>query len=182
MNIKISKALFESAQLCRARNDVRGHLCGIAILPDLRIAATNGHVLFVGDKVECSNPIRETVILDVQKSPTQRYDHVVINTKTLGATFRDKSNNSVCLSLVEVVSGAYPDVDKVLSSFKKTPTDSIGFNSSYLLIIGKIGKLFNPRWMSANILLSGKEGVTITEFSSNERINGKLIIMPMRLD
>lgn len=179
MNIKISKALFESAQLCRARNDVRNYLCGVAILPDLRIAATNGHVLFVGDKVDCSNPIRETVILDVQKSPTQRYDHVVINTKTLVATFRDKLNSSVGLSLVKVVKGSFPEFDQLFTDIKPTGCNRIGFSGEYLSLAGKISNLFGGSGFSFTLhgwdkAASGK----ITDYTSN----GKFVVMPMRIE
>ena len=182
MNIKITKAVFESAQMARAKNDVRNYLNAIAILPDLRVAGTNGHVLFVGEKAYCSNPIKSPVLLDVQKSPTQRYHHVVINTKSGLATFRTEKNESVAVSLVKVVGGNYPDIDKVLSHFKKQNTFEIGFNAEYLTLIGKIGKLFNPKVPAVKVLLSGNSGVTITEFSNHYGNEGKLVVMPMRID
>ena len=183
MNIKITKAVFESAQMSRARNDVRPYLNAIAILPDLRVAGTNGHVLFVGEKAYCSNPIKSPVLIDVQKSPTQRYHHVVINTKTGLATFRTDKNENMAVSLVKVVDGKYPDVDKFLSQFKSQSTSEIGFYSGYLSMIGKVSKLFNPKWRSVKVLLSGNAGMTISEFSSiDDDSKGKLVVMPMRID
>lgn len=182
MNIKITKAVFESAQMARAKNDVRTYLNAIAILPDLRVAGTNGHVIFLGEKAQSSNPIKSSVLLDVQKSPTQRYHHVVINTKSGLATFRTEKNESVAVSLVKIVDGKYPDIDKLLSQFKSQSTFEIGFNAGYLSMIGKLGKLFNPKWASVKVLLSGNAGMTISEFSNTSGDYGKFVVMPMRVD
>lgn len=71
MKLKISKLLLEGALMFQAKNDVRYYLNGICFMPDGRVAATDGHRLFVGGSHD--NAIEENIIVAVAKSPVKSY-------------------------------------------------------------------------------------------------------------
>lgn len=182
MNIKMPKCIFESAQICRAKNDVRYYLNGICVLPDMRVAATNGHVMLVGGKASVSSPLRSAVILDVQKAPTKNYDHVIINTKTLVATFRSEHDITQGVSLVKLVDGNFPEVDRVINMHKPQSCDKVGFNGNYLSVVGKISALFNKKYPSVTLEISGSTGPAKAIFTNPYGDAGIFIVMPMRID
>ncbi len=176
MKITVKKCVLESAQLIRAKNDIRYYLNGIYFTKSGDVVSTDGHRLFVSKMEE---KIKSSVIVNVGKSPSKNYDHAEIDTvKGLVRFYKDGIN--VGVALCSVVDGRYPDYERIIPK-ELISVDKIGFNASYLSDVGKVVKLFNPKFESVLFSFSGVNSASIANFSSAEGISGKIIVMPMRI-
>lgn len=180
MNIKVPFSILEAAQLCRAKKDVRIHICGIAFLPDGRVAVTNGHYLFSGEKFESTKPLKETLIFDIQKSPVRKYHYAVINDVTNVITFHDEADTQIGIATVKPIDGKLPDIDRIINIEEK-PCSAIGFNAKYLAMLPKVTKSFNNKFDSVKLTFSGSEGAAKAEFNNHHDEKGIFVVMPMRL-
>lgn len=180
MKIKVSFAVLESAQLCKAKNDTRKYICGVAFMKGGRVSATNGHILFSCDKSH-DGKLTDTLIISIQRKPISRYDHAVIDTGSLYINYYDVDGKMIGVGLIELIDGQYPNIDRVMNGFSPSPCDKIGFNTGYLEVIGKISKMFNPKWSSVAIQLNGSINGAVSEIGGSDG-KAKLMIMPMRID
>lgn len=178
MKLKIDKVLLECALIFQAKNDPRYYLNGICFMADGRIAATDGHRLFVGGKHE--NKIKDNVIVKFSKSPTKAYRHAIADTDTGIVTYNDEKIIRVGAGICEVVDGKFPDIDRVIPK-QTSPTEEIGFNAKYLADVEKAAKLFNPKYESVRFELNGNTNAAVANLSSPEGFTAKIIVMPMRL-
>lgn len=180
MNIKVPFSILEAAQLCRAKKDIRYYINGIAFLPDGRIAATNGHYIFSGEKFESTKPLKETLIFDIQKSPVRKYHYAVINDVTNVITFHDHTDAQIGIAMVKPIDGKFPGIDWVINREEK-PCSSIGFNAKYLAMLPKVTKSFNNKFDVVKLTFSGSEGAAKAEFNNHFGEKGVFVVMPMRL-
>jgi len=97
------------------------------------------------------------------------------------ATFRNESDITMGVSLVTLVDGEFPDVDRVINQHKPQACDKVGFNGNYLSLIGKVSVLFNKKYQSVTLDLSGSIGPAKASLTSYNGESGVLIIMPMRI-
>lgn len=179
MKIKVSKIILESAQLFRAKNDVRTYLNGICFKSDGRVCATDGHTLFIADKSE-DNEIKSDIVLDVSKAPTKTYCHAIIDTE-LNVCFYYKQDEQVGASMAKSVDcERYPDVDRVTPT-EERPASKIAFNGSYLLRAQKVAKLFNPRFETITFTLSGDKSSGLARFNSALGDKAMVVVMPVRI-
>lgn len=178
MKLKISKLLLESALIFQARNDVRYYLNGICFMQDGRIASTDGHRAFIGGSHE--NKLTGNVIVKVSKSPTKRYDHAIIDTKSKIATYHDESGEMVGAGICEEIDGRFPDIDRVIPKETKA-AEEIGFNAGYLVDIEKVAKLFNPKFSSVKLELNGNTNAAVCCLSAPSGETAKIVVIPMRL-
>lgn len=180
MKIKVNYAALESAQLCKAKNDARYYICGVAFMNGGILASTNGHILFVCDGAH-DGKFKETIILSIQKKPVTRYDHAIVGTRSSYINYYDDNGEMIGVGLVKVIDGKYPDIVRVMNGFSPAPCDKVGFNTGYLAVIGKISKMFNPKWSSVAIQLNGSINGAVSEIGGSDG-KAKLMIMPMRID
>lgn len=179
MKLKISKLLLESALIFQARNDVRYYLNGICFMSDGRIASTDGHRAFIGGNHD--NKLTENVIIKIGKSPTKRYEHVIIDTKSKIATYHDEAGVMVGAGICEEIDGRFPDIDRVIPKETKSAY-CIGFNAGYLVDIEKVAKLFNPKFCCVKFELNGNTNAAVCCLKSPMGETAKIVVMPMRID
>lgn len=179
MKLKISKLLLESALTFQARNDVRYYLNGICFMPDGRIASTDGHRAFIG----CShdNKLTENVIIKIGKSPTKRYDYVIIDTKSKIATYHNEAGVMVGAGICEEIDGRFPGIDRVIPKETKA-AEEIGFNAGYLVDVERVAKLFNPKFSCVKFELNGNTNAAVCYLSAPSGETAKIVVMPMRID
>lgn len=180
MNIKVPFSILEAAQLCRAKKDIRYYLNGIAFLPDGRVAATNGHHLFSGEKFESTKPLKETLIFDIQNSPVRKYHYAVVNDVTNVITFHDHMDVQIGIAMVKPIDGRFPDIDRIINIEEK-PCSAICFNAKYLAMLPKVTKSFNNKLDGVKLTFSGSDGAAKSEFSNHHDEKGIFVVMPMRL-
>lgn len=179
MKLKISKLLLESALIFQARNDVRYYLNGICFMPDGRIASTDGHRAFIGGNHD--NKLTENVIVKVSKSPTKKYNHAIIDTKSGIVTYHfGHMDTMVGAGICEEIDGRFPDIDRVIPKETKAAGE-IGFNAGYLVDIEKVAKLFNPKFRGVKFELNGNTNAAVCCLSAPSGENAKIVVMTMRL-
>lgn len=180
MKLKISKLLLESALIFQARNDARYYLNGICFMTDGRIASTVGHRAFIGGSHD--NEIAENIIVKVSKSPTKKYNHAIIDTKSGIVTYHfGHMDTIVGAGICEEIDGRFPDIDRVIPK-QTLPTEEIGFNAGYLVDIEKVAKLFNPKFSSVKFELNGNTNAAVCCLSAPSGETAKIVVMPMRID
>lgn len=178
MKLKISKLLLEGALMFQAKQDIRYYLNGICFMPDGRVAATDGHRLFVGDKH--NNKLDDNIIVSVSKPPTKRYDYAMLDTKTNIVTYHDEHEIMVGAGICELIDGKFPDIDRVIPK-QTSPTEQIGFNAKYLADVEKLAKLFNPKFEAVLFELNGNTSAAVANISAPSGETAKVVVMPMRL-
>lgn len=162
----------------QAKNDVRYYLNGICFMPDGRVAATDGHRLFVSDKH--NNKLDDNIIVSVSKSPTKRYDYAVLDNKTNTVTYHDEHEIMVGAGICSEIDGRFPDIDRVIPK-ETTPTEQIGFNAKYPADAEKLAKLFNPKYEAVLFELNGNTSAAVASISAPTGETAKVIVMPMRI-
>lgn len=178
MKLKISKLLLEGALMFHAKQDVRYYLNGICFMPDGRVAATDGHRAMIASKHE--NKLTDNVIVSVSKSPTKRYAHALLDTKTGIVTYHDEHKIMVGAGICSEIDGKYPDIDRIIPN-QTSPTEQIGFNAKYLADVEKLAKLFNPKFEAVRFELNGNTSAAVANISAPTGETAKVIVMPMRI-
>lgn len=178
MKLKVSKLLLEGALMFQAKQDVRYYLNGICFMPDGRVAATDGHRAMIASKHE--NKLTDNIIVSVSKSPTKRYAHALLDTKTGIVTYHDEHEIMVGAGICSEIDGKYPDIDRIIPN-QTSPTDQIGFNAKYLADVEKLAKLFNPKFEAVRFELNGNTSAAVANISAPTGETAKVIVMPMRI-
>lgn len=178
MKLKVSKLLLEGALIFQAKQDVRYYLNGICFMPDGRVAATDGHRAMIASKHE--NKIKSNVIVSVSKSPTKRYAHALLDTKTGIVTYHDEHEIMVGAGICSEINGNYPDIDRVIPK-QTAATEQIGFNAKYLVDVEKLAKLFNPKYEAVLFELNGNTSAAVANINAPTGETAKVIVMPMRI-
>ena len=178
MKLKISRIMLESTHLFRAKADIRYYLNGVCFMPGGKLAATDGHRLFMGQH---DNELTENVIVSIEKSPVKKYDHAICDTETGLVEFFDINEHRVGVALCQLVDGRYPDVERIIPKATQA-VDRIGFNSGYLADVEKCAKLFNPKWSGVTFELSGNDKAAAATVTSPTGETAKIIVMPMRIE
>lgn len=178
MKLKISKLLLEGALMFQAKQDVRYYLNGICFMPDGRIASTDGHRAMIASKHE--NKIKSNVIVSVSKSPTKRYAHALLDTKTGIVTYHDEHEIMVGAGICSEINGRFPDIDCVIPKETKA-AEEIVFNAGYLVDVEKVARLFGPKFCGVKFELNGNTNAAVCCLSAPSGENAKIVVMPMRL-
>lgn len=180
MKLKISKLLLESALIFQARNDVRYYLNGICFMSDGRVASTDGHRAFIGGNHE--NKLKENVIVSVSKSPTKKYNHAIIDTKSGIVTYHFGHGDTIVgAGICNFIDGRFPDIDRIIPK-ETNAAYCIGFNAGYLVGIEKAAKLFNPKFCDVKFELNGNTNAAVCCLSAPSGETAKIVVMPMRID
>lgn len=178
MKIKISRIMLESTHIFRAKADIRYYLNGVCFMPGGKLAATDGHRLFMGSH---ENELTENVIVSIEKSPVKKYDHAICDTETGLVEFFDEFERRVGVALCQLVDGRYPDVERVIPK-ETNAVDRICFNAGYLADVEKCAKLFSPKLQSVIFELSGNTNAAVAKVKSPTGETAKIIVMPMRIE
>ena len=178
MKLKISKIMLESTHLFRAKADIRYYLNGVCFMPGGKLAATDGHRLFMGSH---ENELTENVIVSIDKSPVKKYDHAICDTETGLVEFFDLLEQRVGTALCKLVDGRYQDVERIMPK-ETNAVDRICFNAGYLADVEKCAKLFNPKWESVIFELNGNTNAAVATVNSPTGETAKIIVMPMRIE
>lgn len=177
MKIKVSKAILESAQLFRAKNDVRYYLNGICFKKNGKVCATDGHRLIVQE----GNPTTSDFIVKVGKSPTKRYDYALIDTDSGVCTYRSiYGDERVGVSLCEVIDGKFPDVERLLK-LEAEEVKKIAFNAGYLKDLESVANLYNRKYKSVELQFQSETEGAFAEIKSPAGYKATVVIMPMRM-
>lgn len=177
MKLKISKIMLESTNLFRAKADIRYYLNGVCFMPGGKLAATDGHRLFMGQH---DNELTENAIVSIEKAPHKRYAYAVCDTDSGLVEFFNDSDARVGVALCQLIDGQYPDVERVIPK-EQAACDRIGFNAGYLADVEKCAKLFNPKWQGVTFDLNGNTSAAVCTVTSPDGATGKIIVMPMRV-
>lgn len=177
MKLKISKIMLESTHLFRAKADIRYYLNGVCFMPGGKLAATDGHRLFIGQH---ENDLTENAIVSIEKAPHKRYSYAVCDTDSGLVEFFNESDSRVGVALCQLIDGRYPDVERVIPK-EQAACDRIGFNAGYLADVEKCAKLFNPKWQGVTFDLNGNTSAAVCTVTSPDGATGKIIVMPMRV-
>lgn len=178
MKLKISKIMLESTHIFRAKADIRYYLNGVCFMPGGKLAATDGHRLFMGSH---ENELTENVIVSIDKSPVKKYDHAICDTETGLVEFFDFLEKRVGTALCKLVDGRYPDVERIMPK-ESNAVDRICFNAGYLADVEKCAKIFKPKWQSVIFELNGNTNAAVATVKSPTGETAKIIIMPMRIE
>lgn len=177
MKLKISKIMLESTHLFRAKADIRYYLNGVCFMPGGKVAATDGHRLFMRQH---DNELTENAIVSIEKAPHKRYAYAVCDTDSGLVEFFNDSDARVGVALCQLIDGKYPDVEPVIPK-EQAACDRIGFNAGYLADVEKCAKLFNPKWHGVTFDLNGNTSAAVCTVTSPDGATGKIIVMPMRV-
>ena len=82
--------------------------------------------------------------------------------------------------ICEEIDGRFPDIDRVIPKETKA-AEEIGFNAGYLVDIGKVAKLFNPKFCGVKFELNGSTDAAVCCLSATTGETAKIVVMPMRL-
>lgn len=178
MKLKISKIMLEASRLFRAKADIRYYLNGVCFMPGGKLAATDGHRLFMGSH---ENELTENVIISIEKSPVKKYDHAICDTETGLVEFFDSIEQRVGVALCQLVDGRYPDVECIIPK-ETEAVDRIAFNAGYLADVEKCAKLFNSKWPSVTFELQGNYKAAVATVKSPTGESAKIIVMPIRIE
>lgn len=178
MKLKISKIMLESSHLFRAKQDVRYYINGVCFMPGGKLAATDGHRLFMGSH---ENELTENAIVSIEKSPVKKYDHAICDTETGLVEFFDEFERRVGVALCQLVDGRYPDVERIMPK-ETNAVDRIGFNAGYLSDVEKCAKLFNSKWPGVTFELQGDDKAAVATVKSPTGETANIIVMPMRIE
>lgn len=178
MKLKISRIMLESSHIFRAKSDIRYYLNGVCFMPGGKLAATDGHRLFMGSH---ENEMTENVIVSIEKSPVKKYDHAICDTESGLVEFFDIAEQCVGVALCQLVDGRYPDVERIVPK-ETNAVDRICFNAGYLADVEKCAKLFNPKYQSVIFELQGNDKAAVATVKSPTGETAKIIVMPMRID
>lgn len=178
MKLKISRIMLESTHIFRAKADIRYYLNGVRFMPGGKLAATDGHRLFMGSH---ENELTENAIVSIEKSTVKKYDHAICDTDTGLVEFFNDSDARVGVGMCQLIDGRYPDVERVILK-EQAACERIGFNAGYLADVEKCAKLFNPKWQSVIFELNGNTNAAVATVNSPTGETAKIIVMPMRID
>lgn len=177
MKLKISRIMLESTHIFRAKADIRYYLNGVCFMPGGKLAATDGHRLFMGQH---DNELTDNAIVSIEKAPHKRYSYAVCDTDSGLVEFFNDSDARVGVALCQLIDGRYPDVERVIPK-EQAACDRIGFNAGYLADVEKCAKLFNPKWQGVTFDLNGNTSAAVCTVTSPDGATGKIIVMPMRV-
>lgn len=178
----IRSPLVKAAMLFQAKQDTRYYLNGIRI-ESSRIVSTNGHCLWMHN-FESALDIPESLILQLKGPiPAKSYNINFEVGENSGVAFHEDFDGKVIsATYFELISGTYPDIDKVTAPKEDEKlTPEIGFNAEYLSLLQKAAKLVgNPRYPFVTANLRGSSAVSIFNIPGPE-FQSKLFLMPVRL-
>ncbi len=178
MKLKISRIMLESSRIFCAKEDIRYYLNSVCFMPEGKLAATDGHRLFMGQH---DNELAENAIVSIEKSPHKRYSYAVCDTDSGIVEFFNDSDTRVGVALCQLIDGRYPDVERVMPK-ETNAVDRIGFNAGYLADVEKCAKLFNPKWSGVTFELNGNTNASVATVKSPTGETAKIIVMPMRIE
>ena len=177
--MKINSKQLRAAKVCQAKNDVRYYLNGIHIYKN-KIEATNGHIAV---QMTMVNRIKRNLILNIQGPiPKKAQDSVFVFGKDNFVKHYDSFGSLIKISVVDVIDGKYPDLNKTMpSNFKSVTT--IGVNTGYL---GLFSEMFDQRFGEvARLAFAGENGVMLltsnSQYINDEYGDPKFLVMPTRL-
>lgn len=134
--INIPFKYIKAADVFRDEKDVRLYCRGFMIKNECLIT-TNGHYLFIAPEIKSGGT---ALIFDfIGKIPTSA-DLVQIDFNELTATFLSEKKGTVAQMGVEIVNVPLYDYERVMDSYKPSPTEEIGFQHKYLNDLSKAGK------------------------------------------
>lgn len=178
MKLKISKIMLESTHIFRAKADIRYYLNGVCFMPGGKLAATDGHRLFMGQH---DNELAENAIVSIEKAPHKRYSYAVCDTDSGLVEFFNDSDTRVGVALCQLIDGRYPDVDRCMPK-ETNAVDRIAFNAGYLTDVEKCAKIFNSKSPCVTFELQGNDKAAVATVKSPTGDTAKIIVMPMRID
>lgn len=178
MKLKISRIMLESSRIFCAKEDIRYYLNSVCFMPGGKLAATDGHRLFMGQH---DNELTENAIVSIEKAPHKRYAYAVCDTDSGIVEFFNDSDARVGVALCQLIDGRYPDVERAIPK-EQSAVDRIGFNAGYLADVEKCAKLFNPKWPGVTFELNGNTNAAVATVKPPTGETAKIIVMPMRIE
>tara|TARA_R110000851_G_scaffold182230_1_gene331334 strand:- start:331 stop:870 length:540 start_codon:yes stop_codon:yes gene_type:complete len=176
--LNIKSALLRAAMLCQAKDDVRFYLNGVHV-NGKHIEATNGHIAV---RMTMDSDKGESLIVSIKsKIPAAAVNTTLLINDEPIAKHYDLLGSLCAVSVIEIIVGNYPSIDKVIKDETK-PVDYVGINTEYISLFPK---MFKERFSTAKMEFNGiMEAIKMTSTSPiiNEEYGSPIfIIMPARI-
>ena len=155
--ITVSFATMQAALLCAAKKEIRYAMEGVLITPQGDVVSTDGAVMLTGKTLEGAPD--EDYLFKLTLKPPVKYDHAVIDTERNVVWF---VNGDVSTSITAtVIDGKFPRWERLILTFNTADTVSLGFGTKYLMLLGKLSKMFG----SAVLLETGQSNADVTRWT-----------------
>ena len=155
MIIEVKSAYLKAALICQAKGDVRFYLNGIYFMPDGRMAATDGHVLFKGFH---ESKLDAPVIVAVKGKVPAGFERAIITLPDQVAGESDAERLSkegtiryvgnfemtVGMGWCHLVDGRFPDIDRATMNAERGTQSVAYIQGSLMARAAKVAKLFAP--------------------------------------
>tara|TARA_R110000850_G_scaffold136353_1_gene257490 strand:- start:181 stop:717 length:537 start_codon:yes stop_codon:yes gene_type:complete len=176
--MKIPSKLLRAAMFCQGNKDVRFYLNGVHI-KNKHVEATNGHVAV---RMTMEKSCRKDVIVNIKsKIPAAAVNTILMLKGETIAKHYDMFENLISVSVIELIDGNFPNIDKVIKK-EIEPVPQIGVNPSY---VGMWAKIFKEPYPSAKMVFNGSMGaikITATNINTNHEYGNPIfIVMPTRI-
>ncbi len=136
---RVSYAAFQTAALCRGKNNTRHYINAVHLDAEGFIVATDGAILFSG-KAETEG--NESITVDVLGKAPSKFDYAEIDSSS--AKFYSDKDGFLSSLPVRFVDCRYPDWRRV-TRFNEGELSAIGFQGIYLSKLEKAGKLYGKK-------------------------------------
>lgn len=171
--ITLPAKLFSAMQVTQAKGDVRYYLNGVLLdVTNQRLVSTDGHRLSVAPCQVLGLDVN-TIIGMIDKIPAKASELLLdLETKTATAML-----DGLTLGLLrfDVITGNYPDVDRVIPNFKGDLCEH-GFNAKYVADIEKQGKALGLKGAdNVASYSSAGQGLTYTIKTADHVLTGHIM-------
>lgn len=196
MQLVISRQNLEALAVTAAKNDARYYLNGICFMPGGVMASTDGHRLLMITEREnkLNSHLKQNIIMSIPaKFPTRSYHYAIFDTErgliSYVGEWADLGNQKEIyesskmrehVSVTKLIDGRYPDVTRVIPKGDPVSVSEIGFNTSYLADVQKIGKFLNKKFEHAKFNFYGDKAVAVATISNAFSV-ANYAVMPCRV-
>jgi len=177
--MKINSKQLRAAKVCQGKDDPRYYLNGIHIYKN-KIEATNGHIAV---QMTMTTRTRRDLILNIQGPiPKKAHESIFVFGEDNFVKHYDSFSSLIKISVVDIIDGKYPDINKVMPSDFKSVT-TIGVNTGYF---GLFSQMFDQNFGEvARLKFTGDNGAMLltsdSQIINDDYGNPKFIVMPSRI-
>lgn len=180
--IKLPAAIVKAACLFQAKDDVRQYITGIYLDKKGHAVATNGHALIKIDYKPLQD-LKESLIIRTNGTKLPK------KAKELEFVFFDDDSGVVRMTnghgtrmddvrSFSVITGKFPDYERVIPKGDLIPVDEIGINPNYMNVVSIAQSELGGKFQCIKIELRGKSAATLMRLTTLE-YPALAIIMPM---
>lgn len=150
----LKSAYLKAALICQAKKDIRFYLNGIFFMPDGRLAASDGYILFKGFH---ESKLKSGVIVAVKGNVPAKFSRAIITlpdpvdgdvtihigNKEGAIRYVGGIGETVGMGWCELVDGRFPDIDRATLNTERGQQGIAYIQGSLMERAAKIAKLFS---------------------------------------